>query len=176
MLRVVYPGTFDPITNGHLDVIARGAKLFDELIVAVSDNPAKKPTFRKEERVAVIRRLTNAIPNVTVDTFKGLAVDYVRSVASNLILRGIRTISDFEYEFQMALMNRAIAPDIETVFVMTCEKYAHISSHLTKEAASFGANLAAFVPEDVEEMLKEKLSLPRRRRLKRRKRGTARLE
>lgn len=163
MLRAVYPGTFDPLTNGHLDVISRGARLFDELIVAVSDNPAKEPLFSKEERVTVIKRLTRGIPNVTVDSFQGLAVDYVRSVGSNIILRGIRTISDFEYEFQMALMNRAIAPDIETVFVMTCEKYAHISSHLTKEAASFGANLAAFVPRDVEEMLKKKLVSQRRR-------------
>jgi pantetheine-phosphate adenylyltransferase len=169
MLRAVYPGTFDPITNGHLDVISRGARLFDELIVAVSDNPAKDPIFTKKERVSVIKRLTNSLPNVTVDVFQGLAVDYVRSVASNLILRGIRTISDFEYEFQMALMNRAIAPDIETVFVMTCEKYAHISSHLTKEAASFGANLRAFVPQEIEEMLKAKLAPPQRR-LKRKKR------
>ena len=164
MLRAVYPGTFDPITNGHMDVIARGSRMFDELIVAVSDNPAKDPTFTIQERVGVIKELTKSMPNVKVDTFQGLAVDYVRSLASRVILRGIRTISDFEYEFQMALMNRAIAPDIETIFVMTCEKYAYISSHLTKEAASFGADLRPFVPRIVEDMLKTKLRRPRRRR------------
>ncbi|MDQ7779106.1 MAG: pantetheine-phosphate adenylyltransferase [Planctomycetota bacterium] len=163
MLRAVYPGTFDPITNGHLDVIARGASMFDELIVAVSDNPSKSLTFSKKERVGVIRRLTKSIPNVRVDTFNGLAVNYVRSVGSRVILRGIRTISDFEYEFQMALMNRAIAPNVETVFVMTCEKYAHISSHLTKEAASFGADLRSFVPADVERLLKRKLVVSKRK-------------
>jgi pantetheine-phosphate adenylyltransferase len=157
MTVAVYPGTFDPVTNGHLDVIERGRRIFDQLIVAVTDNPAKKPLFSKDERLEMLRRLTARMDNVSVEAFDGLAVEFVRAKGSKVILRGIRTISDFEYEFQMALTNRAIAPEIETVFVMTCEKYSYFSSHLIKEGASLGADVSHFVPAEVERMLKRKL-------------------
>lgn len=157
MSKAVYAGTFDPITNGHLDVIERGSKLFDELIVTVTDNPAKQPLFSRQERVTLIKKLISSYKNIKVDAFEGLLIDYVRRQETNIILRGIRTVSDFEYEFQMALTNRAMAPDIETIFVMTCEKYSYLSSRLLKEAASLGANISMFVPKEVESLLKEKI-------------------
>ena len=149
MSKVIYAGSFDPITNGHLDVISRGSKIFTELIVAVADNPAKPPLFTKNERVELIKTQLNKYINVSADSFEGLLINYVRSKNTNMILRGIRTMSDFEYEFQMALTNRAIAPDIETVFVMTCEKYSYISSRLLKEAATLSADIEKFVPKEV---------------------------
>ncbi|MEW6025712.1 MAG: pantetheine-phosphate adenylyltransferase [Planctomycetota bacterium] len=157
MSKAIYAGTFDPLTKGHIDVIERGAKIFSELVVAVADNPAKNPIFCKQERVNHIKKVIGKYPNVRVDSFKGLLIDYVRKQKTNIILRGIRTISDFEYEFQMALTNRAIAPDIETVFVMTCEKYSYISSHLLKEAVSLGADMQLFVPAEIQDALKKKL-------------------
>ena len=157
MSKAIYAGTFDPLTRGHIDVIERGSKIFSELIVAVADNQAKNPIFSRQERVAHIKKVITKYPNVTVDSFKGLLIDYVRRQKTNIILRGIRTISDFEYEFQMALTNRAIAPDIETAFVMTCEKYSYISSHLLKEAISLGADMKLFVPAEIQEALKRKL-------------------
>ncbi len=160
MSKVIYAGSFDPMTNGHLDVVQRGAKIFDELIVAVADNPSKSPLFTREERVNLLKKLTDSYPNVKIDSCDGLLINYVRRQKSNIILRGIRTISDFEYEFQMALTNRAIAPDIETVFVMTCEKYSYISSRLIKEAVTLGANVSMFVPKVVAELLNQKLRVP----------------
>ncbi|HLD36642.1 MAG TPA: pantetheine-phosphate adenylyltransferase [Planctomycetota bacterium] len=157
MNKAIYAGTFDPLTKGHIDVIERGAKIFGELIVAVADNASKNPIFSRQERVAHIKKAISKYPNVTVDSFKGLLIDYVRRQKTNIILRGIRTISDFEYEFQMALTNRAIAPDIETVFVMTCEKYSYISSRLLKEAVSLGADMKLFVPSEIQDALKRKL-------------------
>ena len=157
MSKAIYAGTFDPLTKGHIDVIERGAKIFSELIVAVADNPSKNPIFTRQERVNHIKNVAVKYPNVQVDSFKGLLIDYVRRQKTNIILRGIRTISDFEYEFQMALTNRAIAPDIETVFVMTCEKYSYISSHLLKEAVSLGADMKLFVPSEIQDALKKKL-------------------
>ena len=157
MSKAIYAGTFDPLTKGHIDVIERGAKIFSELIVAVADNPAKNPIFSRQERVKHIKKIAVKYPNVEVDSFKGLLIDYVRRQKTNIILRGIRTISDFEYEFQMALTNRAIAPDIETVFVMTCEKYSYISSRLLKEAISLGADMRLFVPSEIQDALKKKL-------------------
>ncbi|MEK7309613.1 MAG: pantetheine-phosphate adenylyltransferase [Planctomycetota bacterium] len=157
MSKAIYAGTFDPLTKGHIDVIERGAKIFSELIVAVADNPAKNPIFSRQERVKHIKKVAVKYSNVKVDSFKGLLIDYVRRQKTNIILRGIRTISDFEYEFQMALTNRAIAPDIETVFVMTCEKYSYISSHLLKEAISLGADMRLFVPAEIQDALKKKL-------------------
>ena len=157
MSKAIYAGTFDPLTKGHIDVIERGAKIFSELIVAVADNPSKNPIFSRQERVNHIKKVAVKYPNVQVDSFKGLLIDYVRRQKTNIILRGIRTISDFEYEFQMALTNRAIAPDIETVFVMTCEKYSYISSHLLKEAISLGADMKLFVPSEIQDALKKKL-------------------
>jgi pantetheine-phosphate adenylyltransferase len=163
MSKAVYAGSFDPITKGHLDVIERGAHIFDNLIVAVADNPSKPPLFTKRERVVMIKKLVAKYPNVSVDSFNGLLIDYVRRQDTNIILRGIRTISDFEYEFQMALTNRAIAPDIETIFVMTCEKYSYISSRLMKEVVGLGADVSMFVPHDVEKLLRKKMKKGRRK-------------
>jgi pantetheine-phosphate adenylyltransferase len=156
MRKAIYAGSFDPVTKGHLDVIERGSKMFDELIVAVADNKSKPSLFSKSERVELIKKQIVKYKNVCVDSFDGLLIDYVRRQKTNIVLRGIRTISDFEYEFQMALTNRAIAPDIETVFVMTCEKYSYISSRLLKEAADLGADISMFVPLEVTEALKKK--------------------
>lgn len=157
MSKAVYAGSFDPITKGHLDVIERGSRMFTELIVAVADNPSKPPLFTRMERVKMIEKVIRRYPNIKVDSFKGLLIDYVRRQGTNIILRGIRTISDFEYEFQMALTNRAIAPDIETIFVMTCEKYSFISSHLMKEAVSLGADVSMFIPPEVKDILNKKI-------------------
>jgi pantetheine-phosphate adenylyltransferase len=156
MSVAVYPGSFDPITNGHLDVIRRGTKVFDRLIVAVADNPAKQALFTKDERTEMIREVTRGFKNVEIDAFDGLVVDYVHRKKAGVILRGIRTISDFEYEYQMALTNRTFAQDIETVFVMTHEEYSFVSSRLIKEAVSMGGDVSSFVPKDVEKRLKLK--------------------
>ena len=156
MSTSVYPGSFDPITNGHLDVIKRGTKVFDKVIVAVGDNPAKKALFTKDERVEMIREVTRAFKNVEVDGFDGLVVDYVHKRKATVILRGIRTISDFEYEYQMALTNRTFASDIETVFVMAHEEYSFVSSRFIKEAASMGGDVSSFLPKEVEKKLKAK--------------------
>ena len=156
MTVAIYPGTFDPITKGHLDVIERGSKMFNELIIAVADNPSKKPLLTKEERVDLLKKLTTKWTHVSVDSFEGLLIDYVRTRKTNIILRGIRTISDFEYEFQMALTNRALAPDIETIFVMPCEKYSYISSRLIKEIVTLGGNVDMFVPKETIELMKKK--------------------
>jgi pantetheine-phosphate adenylyltransferase len=157
MSKAVYAGSFDPLTKGHLDVIERGGKIFKELIVAVADNPSKPPLFTKSERVNMIKQQVKKYNNVTVDSFNGLLIDYVRKNGTNIILRGIRTMSDFEYEFQMALTNRAIAPDIETVFVMACEKYSYISSHLIKEAAMLGADVSIFLSPEITKALHNKI-------------------
>ena len=156
MSTSVYPGSFDPITNGHLDVIKRGTKVFDKVIIAVGDNPAKKALFTKDERVEMIREVTRAFKNVEVDGFDGLVVDYVHKRKATVILRGIRTISDFEYEYQMALTNRTFASDIETVFVMAHEEYSFVSSRFIKEAASMGGDVSSFLPKEVEKKLKAK--------------------
>ena len=152
----LYAGSFDPITNGHLDVIRRGTKVFERLIVAVADNPAKQSLFTKDERAEMIREVTKSFKNVEIDAFDGLVVDYVHRKKAGVILRGIRTISDFEYEYQMALTNRTFAQDIETVFVMTHEEYSFVSSRLIKEAVSMGGDVSSFVPREVEKRLKAK--------------------
>lgn len=156
MSIAVYPGSFDPITNGHVDVIRRGTKVFDRLIVAVADNPAKQALFTKDERAEMIREVTRGFKNVEIDSFDGLVVDYVHRKKAGVILRGIRTISDFEYEYQMALTNRTFAQDIETMFVMTHEEYSFVSSRLIKEAVSMGGDVSSFVPKEVEKRLKAK--------------------
>ncbi|MBI2932754.1 MAG: pantetheine-phosphate adenylyltransferase [Planctomycetes bacterium] len=158
MSIAVYPGSFDPITNGHLDVVRRGLRVFDHLVVAVSDNPGKHALFTKEERVEMIREVTRGMKGIEADWFDGLIVDYVRRRRAHVILRGIRTVSDFEFEYQMALTNRTFAPDVETVFMMTHEEYAFVSSRLIKEAASLGGDVSAFVPREVEKWLKRKMT------------------
>lgn len=156
MIKAVYPGSFDPITYGHLDVIKRGIKIFDKLIVAVADNIAKQTLFTKEERVEMIKHVIKPYKRVYVDSFSELVTDYAKKQKANVILRGIRTISDFENEFQMALTNRGLASDIETIFVMTHEEYSYINSRLVKEIAMFGGDIKKFVPKIVEKFLREK--------------------
>ena len=153
----VCPGSFDPITLGHLDVIERGARVFEELIVAVANNPLKEALFTFEERLDMIEQTIGDIPNVRVDSFKGLAVDYVSAMGKCVILRGIRTVSDFEYEFQMALTNRELNRDVETVFVMSSQDYSFIHASVIKEVVALGGSAARFVPPYVEEKLREKL-------------------
>jgi pantetheine-phosphate adenylyltransferase len=152
----VYPGSFDPLTNGHLDIIGRGAVLFDELVVAVLQNTDKEPLFTVEERLRVLREVLRPLPNVRVDRFEGLLVDYVRSVGGRVIVRGLRAISDFEYEFQMALMNRHLCEDVETLFLMAAEAYSYLSSRLVKEVAKLGGSVHGLVPPLVEKLLAER--------------------
>jgi pantetheine-phosphate adenylyltransferase len=153
----VYPGTFDPPTNGHLDLIARGSRIFDRLIVAVAINPRKTPIFTAEERVEIFRRHTADLASVEVDSFHGMTVDYVRGKGAAFLLRGLRTVSDFEYEFQMALTNRSFAPEIDTVFVMPSQRYAYLSSSLIRESVALGGAVGEFVPADVEAELRKRL-------------------
>jgi len=158
----VYPGTFDPVTYGHIDIIMRAAKIFDKVIVAVAHNKAKGTLFTVEERVVMLKDVIKDIRNVTVDDFNDLVVDYVKRTGSNVMIRGLRMISDFEYEFQMALTNRKLASDIETIFMMPHEDYSYVSSKLIKEAASLGADMASFIPKKVEIALKRKIKKQKR--------------
>lgn len=153
----IYPGSFDPPTNGHLDLIARGSKIFDELIVAILRNTDKSPLFSLSERRLMLESMTKDFKNVQVDTFDGLTVDYAAKVKASAVLRGIRAISDYEYELQMALMNRKLRPDLETVFMMPAEQYSYLSSRLVREIAQLGGSISCLVPEMVERRLKEKL-------------------
>lgn len=153
----IYPGSFDPPTNGHLDLIARGSKIFDELIVAILRNPEKNPLFGVAQRRHMLETLTSGFKNVRVDTFDGLTVDYAIRVKAGAILRGIRAISDYEYELQMALMNRKLHPELETVFMMPAEQYSYLSSRLVREVGHLGGSIQGLVPEMVEQKLKEKL-------------------
>ncbi|MGB2631031.1 MAG: pantetheine-phosphate adenylyltransferase [Candidatus Omnitrophota bacterium] len=153
----VYPGTFDPVTYGHLDVIKRCSYLFDKVIIAVAHGSEKKTLFSVEERVAMLTDAVAEYGNVEVDDFNGLVVDYVKERSTKVVVRGLRMISDFEYEFQMALTNRKLAPDIETIFMMPNEAYSYLSSKLIKEIASMKADLSKFVPAHVEKKLKEKI-------------------
>jgi pantetheine-phosphate adenylyltransferase len=149
----LYPGSFDPITNGHLDLIQRGSKLFDRLIVSILRNESKEPLFSVEERMEMLREAVREYPNVELDSFDGLLVDYAAARSATVILRGIRAISDYEYELQMALMNRRLRPDIETVFMMASESYSFISSKLVKEVFALGGNIAGLAPPNVEARL-----------------------
>ena len=155
--RAVYPGTFDPVTYGHIDLIKRARKIFDEVIVAVAHNPDKAPLFDVEERVQLLRQATRSMPGVVVDHFDSLVVDYVRRKGTRVVLRGLRMLSDFEYEFQMALTNRKLSDAVETIFMMPSESYAYISARLIKEAGALGADLSAFVPPFVAQALRRKL-------------------
>ena len=153
----VYPGTFDPVTCGHVDIIKRASKIFDRVIVSVAHNKTKKPLFSVEERVHMLKGAVKGIKNVTVDDFDGLVVRYARSIGAHVMVRGIRMISDFEYEFQMALTNRKLAGEIETIFLMPHESHSYVSSKLIKEAALLGADVRKFVPSGVGKLLKTKL-------------------
>lgn len=156
-ILAIYPGSFDPITNGHLDLIERGSHLFDRLIVAVLTNLEKDPLFTVAERVEMLQEATRAIPNVAVDTFSGLLVDYARQKQAQVILRGIRAFTDYEYELQMALMNRKLAPDLETVFLMPALSYTYVSSRLVREIFQHGGSVKDLVPALVEERLHQKV-------------------
>ena len=155
--RAIYPGSFDPVTYGHIDLIKRAQEIFSEVIVAVAHNPHKKPLFSVKERVRMLKVATSGMKGVEVSDFNGLVVDYARKQKVKVLIRGVRMISDFEYEFQMALTNRKIAPDIETIFLMPHESYSYLSSRLLKEAASLGADLSSFVPDFIAKALKKKL-------------------
>jgi pantetheine-phosphate adenylyltransferase len=153
-VTAIYPGTFDPITNGHLDLIERGARLFDRLIVALLRNADKAPLLTLEERQEVVQRVVEPYPNVSVESFDGLLVDYCRARGARAIVRGLRALSDFEYEFQMALMNRRLEPGVETVFMMPSETYSYLSSRLVKEVARLGGDVSGLVPPAVLPLLK----------------------
>lgn len=155
-LLAIYPGSFDPITNGHLDLIERSARLVERLIIAILQNQKKTPLFSVEERLAMLRETTSKWPNVEVDSFEGLLVDYAAGRGANLIIRGIRAISDYDYEWQMALMNRRLRPEIETMFLMAGEAHSFISSHLVKEVLKLGGNTSDLVPPVVERHLKQR--------------------
>ena len=152
----IYPGSFDPLTNGHVDIIERGARIFDSIIVAILSNAEKTPLFAENERISIIRDVFKGHPNVQVDTFNGLLVDYAQLKKATVLVRGLRAVSDFEYEFQMALMNRHLAPGLETVFMMPDEKYTYISSRLIKEVFTLGGEITGLVPAVVEEKLRNK--------------------
>jgi pantetheine-phosphate adenylyltransferase len=154
----IYPGSFDPLTNGHLDLIHRGSLIFDELIVAILHNPEKDPLFTLEERIGMLKEFTSHMQNVRVDTFGGLLVDYAQQVGAKALLRGIRAISDYEYELQMALMNRKLYPELETVFMMPAVSYSYVSSRLVKEIARLGGSVTGLVPKAVEERLLHKVN------------------
>jgi len=154
----IYPGTFDPITNGHLSIIKRALEIFDKLIVAILINPQKKPLFSVEERIFMIKEATKDIGNVEVDTFEGLLVDYAVKKGVNVIIRGLRATSDFEFEFQMALMNRKLNRSIQSIFLMTDYKWLYVSSSIIKEVARFGGDVKGLVPDIVNEKLKQKFA------------------
>lgn len=154
----IYPGSFDPVTNGHLDLIERGTKIFARLIVAVLRNTEKQPLFAVSERVEMLREVTRAFPSVEVDVFDGLLVDYARRRGAGVILRGIRAVSDYEYELQMALMNRKLEPQLETVFMMPALSYSYLSARLVREIAQLGGPLKGMVPEAVEQRLRAKVT------------------
>jgi pantetheine-phosphate adenylyltransferase len=156
-VRALYPGTFDPPTNGHVDLIQRGSKLFEHLTVAILKNPVKNPLFTLEERVEMLAEATQSLDNVSVATFDGLMVDFARELGAMAVLRGIRAISDYEHEFQMALMNRRLAPDIETVFLQPAGRYSFISSRMLKEVFSFGGDVTGLVPPNVLKRLRGRI-------------------
>lgn len=158
MTLAVYPGSFDPLTNGHVDIITRGARIFDRIIVAILINAEKNPLFRMDERLEIAREVFKDLPNVEVDTFNGLLVDYVERRGAQVIVRGLRAVSDFEFEFQMALMNRRLNGKIETVFMMPAEQYSYISSRLIKEVFALGGRVHGLVPDTVEDRLREKVT------------------
>ncbi|MEY2527291.1 MAG: pantetheine-phosphate adenylyltransferase [Verrucomicrobiota bacterium] len=158
MRRAIYPGSFDPVTNGHLDVISRARRLFDEIIVAVAHNDEKQPLFSLEERLALLHEAVEKIDNVRVAQFDGLLVEFAAAQKSSAVIRGLRAVSDFEFEFQMALMNRKLAESVEAIFLMPKEEYTYLSSRLVKEIARLGGDVSGFVPRSVAAALKKKFS------------------
>ena len=159
MKKAVYPGSFDPITFGHLDIIERSAKMVDELVIAVLRNSAKNSLFSLEERVNMIRELTKDLPNVKVETFDGLLVDYMSQIDANIIIRGLRAVTDFEYELQIAQMNHVLKDEAETIFLITNLKYSYLSSSLVKEIASYGGDISKFVPAQLMDRIYEKYNV-----------------
>lgn len=156
MRRAIYPGSFDPVTNGHLDIIQRGTRIFEEVIVAVAHNGKKQGLFSIEERLELLAQTAGKIPGVKVSTFNGLLVDYARATGATTVIRGLRAVSDFEFEFQMALMNRKMEPEVDTIFLMPGEEYTYLSSSIVREIARLGGNVGCFVPESVELALRNK--------------------
>jgi len=159
-VKALYPGTFDPPTNGHVDLIQRGSKLFEHLTVAILKNPIKNPLFTVDERVEMLKEVTSSLPNVSISTFNGMMVTFARQEGASAVLRGIRAISDYEYEFQMALMNRRLAPEIETVFLQPAGRYSFISSRMLKEVFSFGGDVTGLVPPNVLKRLRARITKP----------------
>ena len=157
-ITAIYPGSFDPVTNGHLDLIKRASNLFHHLVVAVLTNPEKDPLFSVKERVEMLDLVVAGLPNVEVDTFQGLLVDYARGKDARVLLRGIRAVSDYEYELQMAMMNRQLEPEMETVFMLPAEAYSYLSSRLVREVARLGGSVKDLVPPVVEERIRAKVS------------------
>ena len=155
----IYPGSFDPLTNGHLDVLQRAATLFEHVILAVAHQGEKHPLFSVPERVEMAREAVRSLPNVVVDDFRTLLIDYAQSKGATVVVRGLRAVSDFEFEFQMALMNRTLAPKVETIFMMPKDSYSYLSSRITKQIALLGGDVSAFVPPHIEAALKRKLPL-----------------
>jgi pantetheine-phosphate adenylyltransferase len=158
MRRVIYPGTFDPVTNGHIDIVKRAIDLFDEVVVTVAKNPVKTSLFTVEERVEMLRKSLDVYPNVIVDWFDGLVVDHAKQVGAVGIIRGLRAISDFEYEFQMALMNRKLSSGLKTIFLMPHEKYTYLNSTIIRNLAQFKGDISEFVPEAVEKKIRAKFN------------------
>ena len=158
MVRAIYPGSFDPVTFGHIDIITRSSKLADELVIGVLKNNSKRPLFSVEERVKMLEEVTKELPNVKVVPFNGLLVDFAREIEANAVVRGLRAITDFEYELQMAQTNHKLAPDVETLFLTTNLQYSYLSSTIVKEVATFGGDISQFVPEVVMNRIKEKMS------------------
>lgn len=157
MLRAVYPGSFDPVTNGHLDIIRRSRCLADELIVGVLNNKAKTPLFSVEERVKMLKELTKNMTGVKVVPFEGLLVDFAKEMSAGIVVRGLRAVTDFEYELQMAQTNNKLSPELETVFLTTSLEYSYLSSTIVKEVAAFGGDISQFVPETIERRIQEKI-------------------